>query len=61
MLFRSIFECDLCGFDVYKYCAEGEYVVWGNISADCIKHIYLCNRYNILKEITKDELLKMEM
>lgn len=56
-----LFECDLSDYTVYCYPVGNEYAVWGSIPTDCIKHIYLCDKDMILKELTRQELLDLKL
>ncbi|MEY8417058.1 hypothetical protein AAK964_12210 [Tissierella praeacuta] len=54
-----ILMCDLSDYTVYSFVRD-EFMIWGSISSDCIKHMYLCEGDTILREISKKELLSME-
>lgn len=52
-----IFQCQLNDF--YTYISGREYFVWGDLDADVIEKIYLCDKLEVIGEISKEELLQM--
>lgn len=55
-----VFEVEVDGYETYAN-SNKDMFVWGNMPIDCIKHIYLIEDEKVTKEISKEELLKMEV
>ncbi|NBI06622.1 hypothetical protein [Senegalia massiliensis] len=54
-----IFKINLNNHQVYNYITSQEYVIWGKISSNDIENIYLCNDGEIIRELSKEELINL--